>query len=120
MRINEALHVNNSGRVPAQRRRPGNVRVITPQKPLERQVSGPKISEWDNRRTRQRPGTAWTQILAAATVVPHGCLRTEIPVSQAPHCRVHQPFLVNCMLQRGWGTTAHALSHSEKHTEAGR
>lgn len=33
MRINEALHVNNSSRAPAQRKHPGNV-VITPLRPL--------------------------------------------------------------------------------------
>lgn len=116
MRINEALHVNNSGRVPAQRRRPGNVSHYPTEAPLERQVSGPRSqSGTTGGRDSKSRGQPWTQILAAATVVPHGCLRAGVSPVRAPHCRVHQPFLVNCMLQRGWGTTARPLPLRKAH-----
>lgn len=107
MRINEALHVNNSGRVPAQRKHPGNVSHYSTEAPLERQVSGPRSqSETTGGGDSKPQGQLWTQLLAATTVMSHGCLRAGVSHVWAPHCRVHRPFLINCVLQRGRETTA--------------
>ena len=115
MRINEALHVNNSSRVPAQRKHPGNVSNYSTEAPLERQVSGPRSQSERTRGGDSKPqGQLRTRLLAATTVMCHGCLRAGVSHVWALHCRVHRPFLINCVLQRG-GNHCSPLSHSEKH-----